>query len=92
MINKESFISDTLKRIQKLEVGKQLEIYTFKKDRKIIIEKFEAYYNVYEDGFEKQYFQHLELQAIKKLLKTLERREFPRSNKLRVYVGDITFK
>lgn len=92
MINKENFISDILKRIQKLEVGKQLEIYTFKKDRKIIIEKLETYYNIYEDGFEKQYFQNLELQDIKKLLKTLERREFPRSNKIRVYVGNLTSK
>ena len=90
MINKESFIADTLKRLQKLEVGKHLEICTFKKDRKVVIEKFETYYNVYEDGFEKQYFKHLAIQDMKKLLKTLERREFPRSNKLRVYVGEIT--
>ena len=31
---------------------------------------------------------NLEVQDMKKLLKTLERREFPRSNKLRVYVVD----
>ena len=88
MINKDSFIADTLKRLEKLEVGKCLDIRTFKKDRKVVIEKLAVNYNVYEEGFEKQSFMSLEVQDMKKLLKTLERREFPRSNKLRVYVVD----
>lgn len=88
MINKDSFIADTLKRLEKLEVGKCLDICTFKKDRKVVIEKLAVNYNVYEEGFEKQSFMNLEVQDMKKLLKTLERREFPRSNKLRVYVVD----
>ncbi len=88
MINKDSFIADTLKRLEKLEVGKCLDIRTFKKDRKVVIEKLAVNYNVYEEGFEKQSFMNLEVQDMKKLLKTLERREFPRSNKLRVYVAD----
>lgn len=88
MINKDSFIADTLKRLEKLEVGKCLDIRTFKKDRKVVIEKLAVNYNVYEEGVEKQSFMNLEVQDMKKLLKTLERREFPRSNKLRVYVVD----
>lgn len=88
MINKDSFIADTLKRLEKLEVGKCLDIRTFKKDRKVVIEKLAVNYNVYEEGFEKQSFMNLEVQDMKKLLKTLEKREFPRSNKLRVYVVD----
>lgn len=88
MINKDSFIADTLKSLEKLEVGKCLDIRTFKKDRKVVIEKLAVNYNVYEEGFEKQSFMNLEVQDMKKLLKTLERREFPRSNKLRVYVVD----
>ena len=88
MINKDSFIADNLKRLEKLEVGKCLDIRTFKKDRKVVIEKLAVNYNVYEEGFEKQSFMNLEVQDMKKLLKTLERREFPRSNKLRVYVVD----
>ena len=83
MINKDSFIADTLKRLEKC-----LDIRTFKKDRKVVIEKLAVNYNVYEEGFEKQSFMNLEVQDMKKLLKTLERREFPRSNKLRVYVVD----
>ncbi|ELP5188742.1 hypothetical protein R1Z15_002803, partial [Clostridium perfringens] len=54
--------------------------------RKVIIEKLENTFNVYEDGYEKREFLNISKEELKKLLRTIEKIEFPRSNKLRVYV------
>ncbi|HBI7144617.1 TPA: hypothetical protein K8M87_002869, partial [Clostridium perfringens] len=57
-----------------------------KKNRKVIIEKLENTFNVYEDGYEKREFLNISKEELKKLLRTIEKIEFPRSNKLRIYV------
>ncbi|MGJ0701306.1 hypothetical protein, partial [Clostridium perfringens] len=63
-----------------------LDIRSYKKNRKVIIEKLENTFNVYEDGYEKREFLNISREELKKLLRTIEKIEFPRSNKLRVYV------
>ncbi|MCI9304479.1 MAG: hypothetical protein HFJ13_10250 [Clostridium sp.] len=65
-----------------------LDIRTYKRDRSIIIEKLENGYNLYEDGFEKKEFKNLSQIELKKLLKVLQKKEFPRSNIVRFYVLD----
>lgn len=88
MVSKDSFVADTLKRLDKIEVGKALDIRTYKKDRKIVILKLEGAYHVYEDGFEKESYLNVQQGELKKLLKKLGRIEFPRSNKLWVSTID----
>lgn len=65
-----------------------LDIRTYKRDRSIIIEKLENGYNLYEDGFEKKEFKNLSQIELKKLLRVLQKKEFPRSNIVRFYVLD----
>lgn len=74
-----------LTRLKKLPIGKGLDLRTFKRDRSVtIMRRAEDRYNVKEDGFESQTFE-TDIKGMRKLLKMLLRREFPRSNKIRVY-------
>lgn len=86
MIPIENFIEDAIRKLRKLEVYSRLDIRTYKKDRSIVIEKLEEGYNLYEDGFEKEEFKNLSQEELKKLLKVLQRKEFPRSNMVRFYM------
>lgn len=86
MITIDNFVFDTLKRLDDLNIGNCLDIRSYKKNRKVIIEKLEDNYNLYEDGFYNEYYLYLSKEELKKLLKTIEKREFPRSNKLRFYI------
>lgn len=62
-----------------------MEIKTYKGDRRIIITKnWDDDYSVQEDGFVLVHYDHLTIDELRKLLKTLQKREFPRSNKLRI--------
>ena len=82
MIDCVNLISEALQRLDKLEVGKALDIRPYKKDRKIVIQKLEATYNIYEDGFEHETYLDVAPSELGKLLKRLGKIEFPRSNKL----------
>lgn len=82
MIENDHFIDTTMKTLGKLQEGDKIVAKSFKKDRQIIVEKKEAYYDVHQEGFEKRIYEGLDEQKLKKLLKTLQRKEFPRSNKL----------
>lgn len=81
-----NFAFDSIKRLDELKINNCLDIRSYKKNRKVIIEKLENSFNLYEDGYEKREFLNLSKEELKKLLKTIEKIEFPRSNKLRVYV------
>lgn len=82
MIENDHFIKATMEALKKLQVGDKIRAQSFKKDRQIIVEKKEESYKVYQDGFEKRMYEDLDEQQLKKLLKALQRKEFPRSNKL----------
>lgn len=86
MLTIDNFVMDTLKRLEQLELLNCLDIRSYKKNRKIVIEKIVSGYNLYEEGFHEEIFYDLSKEELKKLLKIIEKREFPRSNKLRLYV------
>ncbi|WP_024613737.1 DUF1949 domain-containing protein [Clostridium sp. Ade.TY] len=88
MVSIDNFVLDSIKRLESLKPLNCLDIRSYKKNRKVIIEKLEDSYNLYEDGFHKEEFYNLNIDKLKKLLKTIEKREFPRSNKLRFYILD----
>ncbi|MGV1041799.1 hypothetical protein ACQR2V_04930 [Clostridium perfringens] len=81
-----NFAFDSIKKLDELNLYNCLDIRSYKKNRKVIIEKLENTFNVYEDGYEKREFLNISKEELKKLLRTIEKIEFPRSNKLRVYV------
>lgn len=85
MIDKANAVSTVMSRAAKLTVGSGMDLRTYKRDRSVIITRVsEDLYEVMEDGFEKNWFE-VDGKGLKKLLKTLLKREFPRSNKIRVY-------
>ncbi|MGL5764596.1 MAG: hypothetical protein ACRCX8_03030, partial [Sarcina sp.] len=88
MIIIDNFVFDTLKKLDEIEIGNCLDIRSYKKNRKVIIEKLENAFNLFEDGYRKEEFLNLTKDELKKLLKIIEKIEFPRSNRLRFYVLD----
>lgn len=88
MIVIDNFVFDTLKRLDEIEIGNCLDIRSYKKNRKVVIEKLENLFNLFEDGYRKEEFLDLTKDELKKLLKGIEKIEFPRSNKLRFYILD----
>lgn len=85
MINIETFISDAIKILKKMNNLNCLDIKNYKKDRGVLIEKVDDKYNLYENGFYKQEFKNVKEEELKKILKIIKRREFPKSNMLRFY-------
>lgn len=58
---------------------------TYKRDRSVVVLRVgEDTYRLKEKGFEENTFE-TDFKGLKKLLKALLKREFPRSNKIRVY-------
>lgn len=86
MVTIDNFVFDTLKRLDEIDINNCLDIRSYKKNRKVIIEKLDDTFNLYEDGFFKETFLNLSRNDLKKLLKSIEKKEFPRSNKLRFYI------
>lgn len=86
MFTIDNFAFDSLRKLNELKPYNCLDIRSYKKNRKVVIEKLENTFNVYEDGYEKREFLNLSREELKKLLRNIEKIEFPRSNKLRVYV------
>lgn len=85
MIDKAGAIPTILTKLKKLPVGNGLDLRTFKRDRSVVIMKVDAdKYEIEENGFEIYRFE-TDQKGLKKLLKTLLKREFPRSNRIRVY-------
>lgn len=86
MIDISKFIDITLARLKTLENNKGISLLTFKKDRKITILKNNNTFSVYEDGFFNESFHELDNNSLRKLLKSLSKKEFPRSHKLHLEV------
>jgi hypothetical protein len=86
MIDKTKIIDTVLERLEKLPLGHYLDLKTYKHNRTVIIVKIdEKKLMVIEDGYFKDRFL-IKPDKLKKLLKTLLKREFPRSKKIRLYV------
>ncbi len=85
MIDKAGAIPTILTKLKKLPVGHGLDLRTFKRDRSVVILRMaDDEYTVKGNGFQQETFA-TDLKGMRKLLKTLLKREFPRSNKIRVY-------
>lgn len=82
MVDISNFIDFTFIKLKHLSVGKGVCLLTFKKDRKVTIIKNESTYTLYEDGFFQETFSNLDDKKLKKLLKSMIKKEFPRSNRL----------
>ena len=74
-------LHEIMQRIKKIKNGEGVLLQPYKKDRSVCVEVRKRDYVVHERGF----FHNdvvVEGKKIKKLLKTMCRREFPRSNKI----------
>ncbi len=86
MIDKTKIIDTVRERLEKLPLGHYIDLKTYKRNRTVIIVKIdEKELLVIEDGYFKDRFL-IKPDKLKKLLKTLLKREFPRSKKIRLYV------
>lgn len=85
MIDKANAINTVLERTGKLAIGHGLDLRTYKRDRSVVIVRKTAdTFTVMQDGFEKTRHES-DHKGLRKLLKTLLKAEFPRSNKIRLY-------
>ena len=85
MLDKATALPALLRRLDKLPRGHALDLRTYKRNRSVLIRRVGAdAFDVIEDGFQREDFR-VPFSGLKKLLKTLLKREFPRSTKIRVY-------
>lgn len=80
MIDINTAVPTVLSRLRKLPEDATLELLTFKRDRGVRIQRHGDAYAVTEFGFRDE-TASVDLKSLKKLLKTIVKREFPRSNK-----------
>jgi hypothetical protein len=85
MLDKATALPALLRRLEKLPLGHALDLRTYKRNRSVLVRRTDAdAFHVVEDGFHQEDFR-VPFSDLKKLLKTLLKREFPRSTKIRVY-------
>ena len=80
-IDRGRVLQESLARLSRLEEGEGLLLQPYKKDRSLCVIRRNNMYQVLERGFARKEFV-VEIKKIRKLLKTLCKKEFPRSNKL----------
>ena len=89
MIRKENIIDVIFKKLTTLPDGHYIDLRTYKRNRSVIIVKrTSAHVDVIESGFFNETFHHVQTNHLKKLLKNIIRREFPRSHTIRLYTMD----
>jgi hypothetical protein len=86
MIDKDKIIGTVVEKLKKHPVKHYLDLRTYKRNRSlVIVKKSEDNFLIIEDGyFHVRY--HLKSDKLKKTLKALLKKEFPRSHKVRLYV------
>jgi hypothetical protein len=88
MIDKTRIIDAVCERLKKLPVSHCLDLRTYKRNRSVMIAKVaEDDLLIIEDGYFKERFR-IKPEKLKKALKTLMKKEFPRSRKIRLYALD----
>jgi predicted polyphosphate/ATP-dependent NAD kinase len=91
LINIQSAIKRVRQIVDKLEPPQGVEILTYKRNRGITIIKIDdETLSVQERGYEENSFQ-VTINDLTKLLKSIAKREFPRSRKVRVYQLDSPY-
>lgn len=88
MIDKATAMDTVMERLKKLPVGHAIDLRTYKRNRSVLIRRDgKDAFTVVQNGYEKAEFETTR-KKMKKLLKTLFKKEFPRSTKLRLYTLD----
>jgi hypothetical protein len=88
MIDKTRIVDTVCERLKKLPISHCLDLRTYKRNRSVMIAKLaEDDLLVVENGFFQERFR-VKPDKLRKLLKTLMKKEFPRSRKIRLYVLD----
>ena len=86
MIDKTTAVQTVLNRLEKLECGDCLDMRTYKRNRSVLfVRNAPDRFLVIQNGFEVQRYENIPLGKMKKLIKLLLRKEFPRSTKIRLY-------
>jgi hypothetical protein len=86
MIDKTNIIPAVMERLQTLPAGHYLDVRTYKRNRYVFfVKKGEDEFLIIENGYFQERFEKVPMKKIKKLFKTLLKKEFPRSTKIRVY-------
>jgi len=86
MIDKATALTVLPRKLAALPEGHALDMRTYKRNRSVIfVRQGDDAFLVLENGFEARRFEDVPMSGIRKLLKTLLAREFPRSTKIRLY-------
>ncbi|MEW5772037.1 MAG: hypothetical protein AB1916_00800 [Thermodesulfobacteriota bacterium] len=86
MLPKDTVLEAALARLERLPPGHALDLRTYKRNRSVLLRKNpDGTVLVLEDGYERQRFEAVSRDKLPKLLKTLLKREFPRSAFVRLY-------
>lgn len=86
MLDKSKIIETVHERLKNLPTGHYLDLRTYKRNRSVIIAKMgEDDLLIIENGYFRERFR-LKPEKLKKTLKTILNKEFPRSRKIRLYV------
>ncbi|MEN8199882.1 MAG: hypothetical protein ABFR63_07385 [Thermodesulfobacteriota bacterium] len=80
-VDKNNLVSATLAQLSRSDGGAAVLLQPFKKDRALCVIRCHDGYHVLERGFARQDF-NVDEKKIRKLLKKLCRKEFPRSHKV----------
>ena len=89
MIDKTRILDVVTERLGALPVSHYLELRTYKRNRAVLIVKTsEDRLLVLQRGYEEARFE-VETKRLRKLLKGLLKKEFPRSNKVRLYTPGV---
>jgi len=86
MIDKDKIIETVIEKLENLPLEHYLDLRTYKRNRSVaIVKRSEDDFLIIEDGYFQERHQ-LKSEKLKKTLKALLRKEFPRSHKIRLYV------
>lgn len=85
LVDAGSCIASVLGRLKRTGIGGGVDIRPFKKDRSVLVRRLgDDEFEVLRDGFEQARYEELDSAKLRRLLKTLLKKEFPRSNKVHV--------
>ena len=86
MLPKDTVLEATLARLDNLPPGHALDLRTYKRNRSVLLRRNpDGSILVMENGYEQNRFANVSRDKLPKLLKTLLKREFPRSTFVRLY-------
>ncbi|WP_147822208.1 hypothetical protein [Salidesulfovibrio onnuriiensis] len=90
MINKATAMEAVLERLKALPPGQAIDLRTYKRNRSVVIKRTgEDEFLIIQDGYEQARYTE-PFKRMRKLLKALFKKEFPRSTKIRLYnLGEV---